>query len=186
MDGDSYCSSPTCRDRNIVEPGVLKQLGWNLYRVWSVEYLDHPQEVIKNIVKAINSKNKVEDKVIQQVSPSGIPFTFKKKEAVSHPYAIPYLAYHEDSSSPLLQIDFSNKTEAARFLKGFVENVIYAETPISAHLLDERIREAYQLTRIGSNARDVINSVLRQLAPNKDLLLGQRALHERISLLSSQ
>ncbi len=172
VDGDSYCSSPTCRDRNIVEPGVLKQLGWNLYRVWSVEYLDHPQEVIKNIVKAINSKNKVEDKVIQQVSPSGIPFTFKKKEAVSHPYAIPYLAYHEDSSSPLLQIDFSNKTEAARFLKGFVENVIYAETPISAHLLDERIREAYQLTRIGSNARDVINSVLRQLAPNKEMLGG--------------
>lgn len=170
VDGDSYCSSPTCRDRNVVEPGVLKQLGWNLYRVWSVEYLDHPQEVIKNIVKAINSDNSNATKEIRFSSDT--PFVFKKKETISHPYAIPYLSYHEDPNSPVLQADFSNKTEAARYLTAFIEKILSCESPISSHLLDERIRSAYHLSRIGSNVRDAINEALFSIAPIKEIRGG--------------
>jgi hypothetical protein len=41
-DSSSYADSPSCRDRNIVQPSILERLHWKLYRVWSVEYLDHP------------------------------------------------------------------------------------------------------------------------------------------------
>ncbi len=169
VDGDSYCSSPTCRDRNIVEPGILVNLGWNLYWVWSVEYLDHPQEVIKNIVNAINNSDGNRKIAREGDSLFNDPITFAKKEIVSHPYAIPY---SRRKLSPMIPEDFSNKATSARMLGAFIADVLHDETPISEKLLNERIKDAYGLSRIGSNVRDVINMALNINEPNKEIRGG--------------
>mgnify|MGYP002515422631 CR=1 FL=1 len=169
VDGDSYCHSPTCRDRNVVEPGILKTLGWNLYRVWSVEYLDHPSEVVKGIVSAINSSSNVSDGKEKQNSPFDEPLLFKKKEVTPHPYAIPYL---KGEYTPQIPDDFSNKATASRLVSNYIADVLHNESPISEKLLNERIRQAYGLTRIGSNIRDVINMALVLLAPDKEMKGG--------------
>ncbi len=178
VDGDSYCSSPTCRDRNIVEPGILSNLGWNLYWVWSVEYLDHPQEVVKNIVNAINKPN--EDKKFSKANDILFddPLTFTKKEIVSHPYAIPY---SRRALSPIMPDDFSNKATSARMVADFISDVLHDETPISERLLNERIRSAYGLTRIGSNVRDVINLAINENEPIKEMRGGVTFFWEKNS-----
>lgn len=169
VDGDSYCSSPTCRDRNIVEPGILTNLGWNLYWVWSVEYLDHPQEVIKNIVNVINSSNSERRTLKQNDISFDDPMTFAKKEVISHPYAIPY---SRRKLSPLLPDDFSNKAASTRMVADFIADVLHDETPISERLLKERIREAYGLSRIGPNVSDVINLAINEIGPMKEIRGG--------------
>lgn len=49
IDGRNYHSLPTARDREIVVPGVLKNLGWHLHRVWAIDWLNKPHEVIDEI-----------------------------------------------------------------------------------------------------------------------------------------
>ncbi|MCQ2257270.1 MAG: DUF4011 domain-containing protein [Bacteroidaceae bacterium] len=39
LDGPSYFSTPTARDREIVQPKVLGLLGWNLQHKWTADYI---------------------------------------------------------------------------------------------------------------------------------------------------
>ena len=52
-DGASYIQLKTTRDREIVQPKVLQMLGWNLMHVWTVDWLQNPDAVIKEIIKKI-------------------------------------------------------------------------------------------------------------------------------------
>lgn len=54
IDGKNYRALPTARDREIVVPGVLKNLGWKLYRVWVIDWLNDPQKVIEGILNHIS------------------------------------------------------------------------------------------------------------------------------------
>ena len=49
-DGKGYYDMKTIRDREIVQPGVLKMLGWKLMRVWSIDWFFHSDVVIKRII----------------------------------------------------------------------------------------------------------------------------------------
>lgn len=42
-DGYSYVSARTARDRDRLRSAVLKNMGWNLYRVWSAEWYKNPE-----------------------------------------------------------------------------------------------------------------------------------------------
>ena len=48
-DGDGYYKLKTARDREIVQPTVLKMLGWELMHVWSLDWFMHPDTVLKSI-----------------------------------------------------------------------------------------------------------------------------------------
>jgi len=48
-DGKNYYATPTARDREIVQPSVLRGLEWNIERVWSVDWLENPEAVIAEI-----------------------------------------------------------------------------------------------------------------------------------------
>ena len=50
-DGTGYRKLKTVRDREVVQPSVLNMLGWNLMRVWTIDWFKYPDVVIKNILK---------------------------------------------------------------------------------------------------------------------------------------
>ncbi|MBP5507232.1 MAG: DUF4011 domain-containing protein [Prevotella sp.] len=52
-DGTNYYSTPTQRDREICQPGVLKGLGWNLMRVWSTDWFLSKEQVTDHIIESI-------------------------------------------------------------------------------------------------------------------------------------
>ena len=54
-DGLSYVSAKTARDRDRLRGSVLKQMGWNLYRVWSAEWYQNPEVEGKKLLKFLES-----------------------------------------------------------------------------------------------------------------------------------
>lgn len=54
-DGISYREGATARDREVLREQVLRQLGWRIHRVWSLDWLDNPAKVIDQIVSAIQA-----------------------------------------------------------------------------------------------------------------------------------
>lgn len=58
-DGYSYVSARTARDRDRLRSSVLKNMGWNLYRVWSAEWYKNPeiegQKLLAFLQKAITA-----------------------------------------------------------------------------------------------------------------------------------
>ncbi len=53
LDGENYMAAATARDRNLGQPSVLQGLGWNLHRVWTLDWLDTPEREFAKIEDAI-------------------------------------------------------------------------------------------------------------------------------------
>jgi hypothetical protein len=140
-DSDSYCKLPTCRDRNVVEPFVLNRLHWNLMKVWSVEYLDHPDQLVLTIeetVKGLVEKNNSGSMPLEDsfIHPQTIKLE-KKQTGVIYPEKKDYPAnnyarrYHPNGNMDLKEV---------------LEN----ECPMSMDLLFKRYREYAKVARVGS------------------------------------
>ena len=58
LDDKLYHAIPTMSDREIVQPSVLKSLGWNVKRVWTLDWFDRPKHVIDNILSELNTSQR--------------------------------------------------------------------------------------------------------------------------------
>lgn len=64
LDGDGYHNTQTTRDREIVQPSVLGNLKWQMMRVWSIDWFNNPDRVIKRIINRIENAPVVEEKFV--------------------------------------------------------------------------------------------------------------------------
>lgn len=55
-DGDSYYQLKTMRDREVVQPSVLHMLGWDLMHIWSIDWLQHKDIVMEQIIERITNR----------------------------------------------------------------------------------------------------------------------------------
>ena len=49
LDGDGYRQTKNTRDREVAQLGVLKHLGWSLQRIWTIDWWDNRDKVIKKL-----------------------------------------------------------------------------------------------------------------------------------------
>ena len=54
-DGATYHSSRTARERDRIREDHLRDLGWNLHRIWSTDWFRNPERELKRATKAIQS-----------------------------------------------------------------------------------------------------------------------------------
>lgn len=57
-DGENYRRTKTTRDREIVQNSVLRMLGWNICRVWTLDWWENPSKVMIMIESAIEKAKK--------------------------------------------------------------------------------------------------------------------------------
>ena len=66
-DGLSYASARTARDRDRLRGTVLKNMGWNMYRVWSAEWYKNPEVEGKKLLDFIAQASRdCEEKIRKQ------------------------------------------------------------------------------------------------------------------------
>lgn len=52
-DGASYHSSKSARDRDRLKQEVLERLGWNIYRIWSIDWYKNREQEISKLIEAV-------------------------------------------------------------------------------------------------------------------------------------
>lgn len=55
IDGRNYYDTPMVRDRELVQPVVLKGLGWQLIRIWQPDYFRNPNETIQSVLGVLRN-----------------------------------------------------------------------------------------------------------------------------------
>lgn len=159
-DGENYRRTKTTRDREIVQNNVLRMLGWNICRVWTLDWWENPSEVISTIKDAIecakksqtelpiteNQSDKNENKQIfieeeaeiqediKQTSNSDIQETYNY--TILPKTNVPYEAFF-----------FADNEN---YIKEQIETVIEEESPISRALLCKRVLNSWGISRMGS------------------------------------
>lgn len=152
----------SCRDRHVNEPSVLKRRSWRLLNIYSVEYLDHKEEVVKEVVNAFNEA-------------LSSPMKEDEKELLGNPLFIQKPKQLPKNLRPY-EKDVPEIPMFTPINEFFIQDIINHEYPISAALLDRRIREAYQKDRIGTSVRDEINACLNKVSPCKEIC-GSRTFY---------
>ena len=57
LDGLNYASLPTVRDREVTVPAVLTNLGWEICRIWALDWFDNPDSVVRRIKDRVSSSS---------------------------------------------------------------------------------------------------------------------------------
>lgn len=56
LDGDSYKQSSNTKDREVAQISVLKGLGWDLHRVWTMDWWDNKQKELDKLMSILVDK----------------------------------------------------------------------------------------------------------------------------------
>ncbi|MGN0135816.1 DUF4011 domain-containing protein [Anaerotignum sp.] len=58
LDGDSYRQSSNTKDREVAQISVLKGLGWELHRIWTMDWWDNRDKELSNLMQLLEEKKK--------------------------------------------------------------------------------------------------------------------------------
>lgn len=56
LDGESYRQSSNTKDREVAQISVLKGLGWDIYRIWPLDWWDNKEKELKKLIDCLDHK----------------------------------------------------------------------------------------------------------------------------------
>jgi len=174
-DGNGYKTGKTARDREVLREQVLRQLGWRIHRVWSLDWLDNPSREMQRIREAIEAARAKQKEPVngsrEKLPAGGEAGRNETKEAVetgsgSFEQAVSTVmdaavqellpssckTVYQPCVLPLVALpseDFYNPANK-RVIREQVTKVIKEEGPISRTLVSRRVLQAWGLARSGA------------------------------------
>ena len=191
-DGYNYSASKTARDREIVQIGILRKLGWKIMRVWTLDWWNDKDAVLDSIVDKINSalNGTFEEKEEEPIHPfssntfmKAISGDSSSTSIVDESMAISDAAANTDSDTtpngetsefviPYEVCTLRQKhVSADDFISGKykslimkdIRDVLTVEGPISCNLLCKRVLRAFDISRMGSRVEGYMDRLLHSM-----------------------
>ena len=100
LDGESYRQSSNTKDREVAQISVLKGLGWDIYRIWTMDWWDNKEKELKKLIECLDHKKTAaydvytEEEVSTEESES-----IKESEHIEQPEHIEHSVCEGDSES---------------------------------------------------------------------------------------
>ncbi|HEY0299594.1 MAG TPA: DUF3320 domain-containing protein, partial [Arachidicoccus sp.] len=89
FDGHNYAAAQNARDRNIVQSSVLKQLGWIIFRIWTLDWWRSKDKIMQQLLDQIAQIDTLENKSVREKNdafkePDPIIVSLKETPIVEH------------------------------------------------------------------------------------------------------
>ena len=162
-DGASYHSSRTARDRDRLRQQVLEGLGWQIYRIWSTDWFNNPDEELRKVVGEIE---RAKTKTRETSNPGSLNNRVVEAKAAlertaeTKDEAKPKNSLYREASFPIVYYGFDFHEMSYPDFERFLTEIIKIEGPIHKDLLFRRITELADINRIGNRISGVLNDVL--------------------------
>lgn len=158
-DGKDYRSTKTVRDREIVQNSVLKMLGWRIFRLWTMEWWENPDDVLAAIRKAVEQGETSESAPVVQKIKTESEESRRTPDAapVSPPPAVraenPTDGYRQEYREAKLtegkyKADNFFHARSQAILNGQVKRITEDEAPITKTMLCKKILSEWGITRL--------------------------------------
>lgn len=157
---DGSAENSTAQDKFVLQPGVLKGLGWNLIRIWTLDWFDDRQRVLRSIKAAIENVPKQEKSVKVRVKPTVFAAATFEKEDISKLAATAREDYVTAEIGVIGTSDEYYLPQNKRRIKEIVEKIIAVEAPISRKLLMKKVLSAWSITRGGARVESIFTDVM--------------------------
>ena len=178
LDGATYGSAKTTRDREIAQIGVLNGLGWHILRLWAMDWWDNPQKELKRILDTLQTlqdrshdeedgappaETAPPEKEPTQAGQKMAPLnTTVQKPVPDYPNPPVYSVAH----LPVTAIAPENFTDPSnnRLLQGKIKAVLSAEAPISLQNLIRRVTQGCGISRAGTRIQNHLVQLLETMS----------------------
>ena len=159
LDGPGYGAARTTRDREIAQIGVLTGLGWNILRIWSMDWWDSPAKELKRIAARLAEIRKGVVREEKAVSAPPRPL------AAAVPDRLPSPPVYRAAALPreTIPADMFTDPRYVPTLQKKIRQTIDAEAPVSAGLLTRRVVQSCGITRAGSRIQAHMNALLGRM-----------------------
>lgn len=177
LDGQGGSEGSTAQDRFILQPSVLKGLGWNIMRVWTLDWFDDRERVLRNIKSAIDNIPKQAAEQVETVKPVEPAAKFAQFEAferedisqltsaICKPYVSADIGVMGSSEDYYLAQNRDKISKVAA-------EIIATEAPISQKQLMKKVLGAWSITRVGAKVEgiflDVVNEIPNNITADED------------------
>ena len=166
-DGYNHATSRLARDREIVQPGILRRLGWKLVRLWCMDWWNDEEDALNNLVGKIQAAldDGPEDDNNGPITSEPIEVE-QKDESCLATHADDTIIPYETCELRPVSILPDEMTLHAKMIKEYLRKVIDAEAPISYNLLCKRVLRACNISRMGPRIAACMNGLIRDLRPS--------------------
>jgi len=172
LDGSTYVSSKTTNDRELAQISVLKGLGWEIYRIWSVDWWNNSDKEMAKLLEYIKEmSDKASKQIAQAATPpalvinlpdtklaSGYQVKLECAKQRASGYRATILNQREMSSD-----DFT-MPENSQEIGVLFETILAEEAPILESLLIRRALKNLGIGRVGARLQSRSLEILAQLA----------------------
>ena len=164
LDGKNCKNSATAKDRFVLQPDILTGLGWNILRVWTLDWLDNPQKVIDSIAEEICSavekygKNPVQTTAVK-ANPDVVKF--EKLDMTSPENSVSRKrSYQPFGIKPLGTSESFYESYSRNKIRNLMKSIIETEAPISRKSLFKKVLSAWGITRSGNKVESILDNAI--------------------------
>lgn len=165
-DGKNYYKTKTTRDREIVQPGVLRMLKWQIERVWSMDWFTNRNKVVERLVAQLEELSK---QAGAAAPPAEAPSVSYKKFTVENEPKVELLnnrrlPYQEaELPVPVSPISIEEVLLSKAKVQKQLKTIIGIEQPITNTLLYKRIVRAWGLSRVTTRIQSMVDELLQEV-----------------------
>ncbi len=167
VDGQHYYNAHTTNDREMVMPSVLKGLGWNIHRIWTIDWYENSDKIIETIIERVE-KLQSEPQVNEIAEPEpDIKHEFEPAKAIEkEPIVskqIPYEAFEleivTNGNSENIH-DYHNHS----LIKKQMQALVVTESPISKGLLYKKVLQVWNISRSGARIERLFEKLIQSMS----------------------
>lgn len=170
-DGNNYYATKTVRDREFVQPTMLKLLHWNFMHIWTLDWFERQEEVINSILERLDD---IQNNRIKQVE--NVKSTNSVKEFIASNAEIATEQKSLSENSLCLDYVFADFNVTRSYndvyilgvlehnaIKEQLKNLINVEQPITSGLLYKRIVKIWGHTRVTNRVQTLVDNLLNEI-----------------------
>ena len=170
VDGHYYYNAHTTNDREMVMPSVLKALGWNIHRIWTIDWFENSDKIIDTIierVKQLQSQPEINEVTVAElvVKPAFEPVKAMPEELATinvtskqTPYSAFALTAASNANSETIY-EFQNRN----IIKQQIQSLVDTEAPISKSLLYKKVLQAWNTSRAGARLDKYLEGIIKEM-----------------------
>ena len=165
LDGNTYRDARTTRDRELAQPAVLEGLGWQLHRIWTMDWLESRKKELARLLEHLQA---LKDAPPTPAAPPAPPAPSAAPLAgqpdllpVAHEPAVQPPVYRA-AHLPVYELDAQAILEPQnrqRVLQALADTLAQ-EAPIRESLLVRRVAQSFGIARAGARIQRLLAQLL--------------------------
>ena len=160
-DGPGYAAARSARERDASREGVLKMMGWNTLRVWSLDWFNRPGEQADRIVAAVEAATRGDEGEAEPVADAPAPRApaagIERAEAEG-PVEVTLVPYREAAFKKIPRKNLDDLDTNA--LVDLVVRVVEVEEPVHGDEVTRRAADIYKVERLTAKLRGTLEAAL--------------------------